>query len=121
MAATANIVINNNAAVAKTFIPSVQLPKGYQYRDNASLADAPRTLDVLHEVASAASTSNSKHTLKFQQLRANAAAAMRTGYIRVEVSVPKDGLTATDVSDLGSFVRNFLTDSNLSTLLLGGF
>lgn len=121
MAATADITINNNAAVAKTFSPSIQVPNGYQYRETGSPADAPRTLDVLHVIANAASSSNSKHTLLFKQLRANGASLMRTGYIKTEISVPKDGLTATDVSDLAAFIRNFLTDANLQKVLLGGF
>jgi len=121
MAATSNIVIANNAAVNKTFIPSVQIPSGFQYRDNASLADAPRTMDVTHNIASAASSSNSKHGVVFRQLRANGAAVMRTGYVKVDISVPKDGLTATDVSDMTAFMRNFFSDANLEVLLLGGY
>lgn len=121
MAATANIVIANNAAANKTFIPSVQIPMGFQYRDNGSTADAPRTIDITHTAVSGASSSNAKHTFKVTQLRPNAAAQIRTGYFKCDISVPKDGLTATDVSDLAVFVRNFFTDANLQTLLLGGF
>lgn len=121
MAATANIVIANNAAVSKTFIPSVQIPSGFQYRDNSSAADAPRTLDITHTAVNGSSASNAKHTFKVTQLRANAAAQIKTAYFECKLSVPKDGTTATDVSDLAAFVRNFFTDANLQTLLLGGF
>jgi len=121
MAATTDIVINNFAAAAKTFIPTVQLPKGYQYRDSGSTADAPRTIDVLHEMGPSGSASNSKHTVVFRQVRANSAGQLRTEYVKVEYSKPVDGTTPTDSSDLGAFVRNFLTDANLGKLMLGGF
>lgn len=121
MAAIANITINNEAAVAKTFAPSIAIPNGSQYRETTSTADSPLTLDVTHVLAAASSSSNSKHTTKFTRMRPNTAAVLRTGYARVELSVPKDGLTATDVDDLAAFMRNFWTATNLHTLLLGGF
>lgn len=121
MAATANIVVKNNAAADKTFIPSVQIPSGFQYRDNSSTAEAPRTIDITHTAVSGASSSNAKHSFKVTQLRPNVEGLVRTGYFKCDISVPKDGLTATDVSDLAAFVRNFFTDANLQTLLLGGF
>lgn len=121
MAATTDITINNNSASAKVFTPSVQLPKGYQYRETSSTADAPQTLDVLHELPTTGSSSNAKHTIAFRRVRANSASKLKTGYASLIISVPPDGLTAADVSDLVAFVRNFMTDANLQKLLLGGF
>lgn len=121
MAATTSLTINNNAAVAQTFNPSVAIDKGYEYRNGASTVSAPQTIEITHDMKAAASASNDRHTVVFKQARANASAHMRTGFVQVTLSVPKDGLTATDVSDLGAYTRNFLTDANISKILLGQY
>lgn len=121
MAATSPITINNNAAVAQTFNPSVAISGGFEYRNGASTVAAPQTIEITHDMKVAASTSNDRHAVTFKQARANALASMRTGFVQVTLSVPKDGLTATDVSDLGAYVRNFLTDANISKILLGQY
>ena len=123
MAATAAITIKNNAASDVTFTPSVQVKDGYEYRDishNNTLA-APRTMLVTHRMVGPASASNDLHILRFTQVRLNETSQVRTAYIEVKISVPKDGPTATDVSDEGAFVRNFLTDANLTKILQGQY
>lgn len=121
MAATADISINNFAAVAKTFTPAVAVPQGYDYRETSAPASAPLFLRVTHNIAAASSVSNSKFGVRFTKAAPNAASILRTGYIDVVLSYPKDGLSPTDISDLGAFVRNFLTDANITKLMLGGF
>lgn len=121
MAATQDISINNFAAVAKTFAPSVSVLNGYDYRETSSPAAAPLSLRITHNISAPSSISNSKHGVRFTKAAMNASSQLRTGYIDVVVSHPKDGLTAADVSDLGAFVRNFLTDVNLTKLMLGGY
>jgi hypothetical protein len=119
MAATTDITVNNNAAVAVVFKPSVTIKNGSRYMDAASSLGAPRTLDVTHVMNGPSSTSNDVHVVRFQQSRANGVAQIRTGYGEVRVSVPKDGLTATDIQDLGAFIRNSFTDAFLQSILLG--
>lgn len=121
MSATTDITINNFAAVAKVFTPSVAVPNGNDYRETSSPASAPLVLRVTHNIAAASSVSNSKAGVRFTKAAPNAASILRTGYIDVVLSYPKDGLSATDISDLGAFVRNFLTDANLTKLMLGGY
>lgn len=123
MAATSAITIKNNAASDVTFTPSIQVKDGYEYRDtshNITLA-APRTMLVTHRMVGPASASNDLHILRFTQVRLNETSQVRTAYIEVKISVPKDGPTATDVSDEGAFVRNFLTDANLTKILQGQY
>ena len=123
MAATAAITIKNNAAGDVIFTPSIQVKDGYEYRDtshNNTLA-APRTMLVTHRMVGPASASNDLHILRFTQVRLNETSQVRTAYIEVKISVPKDGPNATDVSDEGAFVRNFLTDANLTKILQGQY
>lgn len=121
MAATADISINNFAAVAKIFTPSVSVPNGFDYREISTPAAAPLVLRVTHQIAAPSSNSNTKAGVRFTKSALNSASAVRTGYVDVTISAPKDGLTTGDISDLGAFVRNFLTDANLTKLLLGGY
>lgn len=121
MAATSSIVINNNAAVAQTFNPSVAISGGFEYRNGASTIQAPQTVEITHDMKAAASASNDRHTIIFKQARANGLAQMRTGFLSIALSIPKDGLTSVDVSDLGAYMRNFLTDANIAKILLGQY
>ena len=119
MAATTDIAINNNATVSKTFTPTVQVKDGYEYRETSSAAAAPMTLRVTHVIAAPASSSNTKAGVRFQKVALNSASQIRTGYIDVTISVPKDGLVPDDVYDLGAYVRNFLTNARITDLILG--
>lgn len=121
MAATADISINNNSAVAKTFTPSVAVANGYDYRETSSPIAAPSTLRITHVLPAASSAANTKAGVRFTKVALNGASQIRTGYIDITISVPKDGVVAGDVSDMGAYVRNFLTDANITKLLLGGF
>ena len=121
MAATSNISINDNAAVAKTFIPTVQIKDGYEYRDSTSATAAPRTLRVTHVLSALSTNSNTKAGVRFTQVRLNSAGAVRTSYIDVTISAAKDGVTDADMLDLGAFVRNFLTNANLSDVIIGKY
>lgn len=121
MAATADIAINNSAAVSKTFTPTVQVKDGYEYRETSSPAFAPMTLRVTHTIASPSSSSNTKAGVRFQKVALNSASQVRTGYIDVTISVPKDGVAANDVTDLGAYVKNFLTDARILELILGKY
>lgn len=121
MAATANITINNHAAVAKTFAPSVAVPNGFDYRETSSSMAAPLTLRVTHVIPAPGSKSNTKAGVRFVCVGLNASSEVKTGYIDVVISQPKDGVTDANISDLGAYVRNFLTDANIKALLQGAF
>lgn len=119
MAATTDIEINNNSGAPKIFTPTIQVKDGYEYRETSSVAAAPVTLRVTHVIPSPASSSNTKAGVRFQKVALNSASQVRTGYIDVTISVPKDGVVWADVADLGAFVRNFLTDVGIAELILG--
>lgn len=121
MASTGNIIIKNLAAVDKTFVPAVAVPNGTQYRETSSPVTGPLTLDVTHKFASASSTSNNAHSVRFQKIALNGSGQVRSAYINISISVPKDGVTPADVSDLGAFMRYFLSDAGLNDLLLGKY
>lgn len=121
MAATADIALPNFAAVSKTFTPSVAVPNGYDYRETSSPMAAPMTLRVTHVLPAASSNANTKCGVRFTKVALNGSAQIRTGYVDVTFSAPKDGVVAADISDLGAYVRNFLTDANITKLLLGGY
>lgn len=121
MAATQDITINNFAAVAKVFSPSIAVPNGFDYREMSSPMASPMTLRVTHTIPTASAAANTKAGVRFQKVGLNAAAVVKTGYIDVTISVPKDGVTTADLSDLGAYVRNFLSDANITKLVAGGF
>lgn len=121
MAATTDITINNNSAIAKTFTPTVAVPGGSDYRETSSPVAAPVTLRVLHTLPTSGSSANAKFTLRFSASGLNAGGQIRTAYLDVTGSIPKDGVSDSVTSDLRAFVVNFLTDVNFRKLIMGGY
>lgn len=121
MSATANIVLNDYSAVAKTFVPSVAISGGFQYVDNASTLVALRTLDVKHTMPDASkSGAVDTHLLGFKKNYVNAAGLTKTITANMTLRIPRDAAVA-DYKDLMWFIKNFITDSNVGALVLGGF
>lgn len=122
MAATSDISLNDYAGVAKTFTPSVAVSGGYQYADTSSVPGSPRTLTVKHSMLSANSANGTEvHSLRFDHTVADSLGAMRTAGFTLTMRIPRTGPTLGNRRDLWSFVKNFLNDSNVEKLALGGF
>lgn len=123
MAATADIVLADYASVNKTFSPSIAVPNGSQYADVSSTASQPRTLQIKHIMQAAnASTGVDVHTVSFAHTVLDSVTSKPyTVSLSMTFRVPRTGPNLTNRRDLWSFAKNFLTDTNVEKLLLGGF
>lgn len=121
MSATSNVVLPDYAAVSRTFVPSVAISGGFQYVDNGSSLSALRTMDVKHTMPDASkSGAVDTHLVGFRKNYVNAAGLTKTITANLTLRIPRDAAVA-DYKDLAWFIRNFVTDTNIGSLVLGGF
>lgn len=123
MAATADIVLADYSAANKTFTPSVAVSNGNQYADVSSTVASPRSLTVKHVLLPAsAQTGVEVHSLAFAHTAVDSVSGkMYTVSVTLTFRVPRTGPTLGNRRDLWTFVKNFLTDTNIEKLLIGGF
>lgn len=121
MSATSNITLADYGAVSRIFVPSVALSGGFQYVDQASQLSALRTLDVKHTMPDASkSGAVDTHLLGFKKNYVNAAGLTKTITANMTLRIPRDAAVA-DYKDLLWFIKNFIIDGNINSLVLGGF
>jgi hypothetical protein len=122
MAATSDIVLADYSAANKTFTPSVQVSGGFAYADTSSTVASPRSLTVKHTVlAASAATGTEVHSMNFAHTVVDSVGSPQTVSATLTFRVPRTGPTLANRRDLWTFVKNFLTDTNVEKLLIGGF
>lgn len=123
MAATADITLADYSSTNKTFSPSIAVANGSQYADVASTASQPRTLQIKHIMQPAnASTGVDVHTVSFAHTVLDSVTSKPyTASVGLTIRVPRVGPTLANRRDLWTFIKNFLTDTNVEKLLIGGF
>jgi hypothetical protein len=115
--------VNNAAAAAVPFTPTVLLPDGQQYVDAATALTEPRFAVVKHTMASSSSnTGIDRHYVQFQKTRYDALGKAQTVSIGISVVVPRSTVTAADLADIKAFAKNLLGDSTImGGLVLGDY
>ena len=122
MAATVDITLADYSAANKTFTPSITVKNGYQYNDTSSTVASPRTVQIKHTMLAANAASGSDvHSVSFGHTVLDTAGKPQTAVVGVTFRVPRAGPTLGNRRDLWTFVKNFLTDTNVEKLLIGGF
>lgn len=123
MAATADITLADYSAANKVFTPAIAIANGYQYSDTASTIASPRTLQVKHvTLPASAQTGVETHSVSFGHTVVDATTGKPfTAVATLSFRIPRTGPTLGNRRDLWTFVKNFLTDTNVEKLLIGGF
>lgn len=107
-----NFAVNNSAAAAVTFIPTVVLKDGQQYLDNATALTSPRGAVIKHAMAALNQQSASdRHYAQFTKTVYDSQGNPQTASVAVSVVAPRTLLSAADMEDLRAFTRNFLGDA----------
>lgn len=105
-------VVNNNAAAAVTFSPTVALKDGQQYLDGTVPLSAPRGTVVKHSMADLSkNASTDRHYVQFTKTVFDANGVPFTASIAVSVVLPRTQVTSADVLDLRAFAKNFIGDA----------
>lgn len=123
MAATSDIpLLAHDGTTTIVFTPSVAVANGSEYADTVSTAASPRRLVVKHVLSNVGNPSSSDvHSLSFSHHVADSVGVLRPASVTLTFRVPHAGPTADNRLDLVAFVKNFLTDANVTKLLIGGF
>lgn len=113
------ITINDSAAAAKSFV-QVNTQDGTRRLDNGTSLSAPRAMLIKHTSSGAGSKVVDRHLLSFTHTLVDSAGIPYTATANLTIAVPRNStVTATNVKDLWYFIKNFLTDANLTSVLLG--
>lgn len=117
---TANLTINDHAAVAKTFNLVYQQGNETRRLDISSTAEEPRTMTIRHSTAGSGNKISDRHNVNFvTTVLDDQNNPVQVGG-SVTLTVPRSGAVSDDaVYDHVAFVKNFFTDANVAMLLRG--
>ena len=115
--------VNNAAAAAVTFNPTVTLKDGVQYIDASSTLSSPRLAAIKHNIAPATQNlASDRHYVQFTKTMFDAAGKAYTASVGISVVIPRSVIQAGDVADLRSFAKNLLgTDVIWNGLVQGDY
>lgn len=115
--------VNNVAAAAVTFNPTISLKDGQQYADSATTLQAPRFAVVKHTIAGSSSNQAvDRHFLAFSKTVYDTNGKGFTAQVGVSFTVPRTQVSSADLADLRAFAKNFLADdAKCNALLLGDY
>jgi hypothetical protein len=119
-----NLTIADSAAANKSFVAIASTDGSSVRLDNSSTAQLPRKMRISHGVASykigAERFTLDRRLVSFSVAKADTAGLVHTGSINVTIQVPRISQFAeSDLKHLWYFEKNFFTDANLTSILLG--
>jgi hypothetical protein len=119
-----NLTIADAAAANKTFV-SIATTDGSSVRiDNSSTSILPRKMRVSHNVSSYSQGgerfSLDRRLVQFSVAKADADEMTHIGSVNLTIQVPRLAIFAeSDMKHLWYFTKNFLSDGNFTSILLG--
>lgn len=99
----------------------VSVNEGNSIRSNAAAPkDAPQTLIHKHESYVRDSIKGVRHLVRFERSRAHATTAKQvTGSVYIVIDAPNETITAADIKDMFTQIKNHLTAGNIDKVLNG--
>lgn len=113
--------VNNAAAAAITFNPTILVKDGTQYVDPSTSLATPRLATVKHTIPSVASAAAiDRHYVQFQQTVYDANGKAFQASVAISVVLPRTVVTPAQYADLRAFAKNFLTSDTIMNALITG-
>lgn len=115
-----NFTLNDSAAAAKTFNLTYQSGTERRRLDTSSTLANPRTMRVIHATQGSGASMQDRHTVSFQKIVDDANGVPQTAIASLSLVVPRDPTAAAAITDLWTFVKNFLaTTANVDAIIRG--
>lgn len=106
--------VNNAAASAKTFTPTVPLKDGQQYVESSTPLTAPRMATIKHTIGSPTQSSAvDRHYVQFTKTVYDSLGKAFQASLGVSLVIPRTNIVASDVDDLVAFAKNLLGDATI--------
>lgn len=113
--------VNNAAAAAITFNPTILVKDGTQYVDPSTSLATPRMAIVKHTIPSTASASSvDRHYIQFQQTVYDANGKPFQASVSLSIVLPRTVVTGAQYADLRAFAKNFLANDTFMAALITG-
>ena len=115
---TQNLVVADHGAANHTFNLYYQQGSETRRLDIGTTSANPQSLTIRHSVAGKAPNLTDRHNFVFSKTNIDDETGVpATGSISVTINSPRNGIVSpTEMLDLMSFVKNFLTDANFAAL-----
>lgn len=115
-----NFVLNNAAAVAKTFNLTSQTGSSRIRLDISSTLAAPRTMQVVHQLVGSGTVAADRHTVSWQKRLDDANGVLQASTFSLVWTIPREVSVAAEILDLWTFGKNFLaTAANVDAIARG--
>lgn len=113
--------VNNAAAAAITFNPTVLVKDGTQYVDPSTSLATPRMAVVKHTMPGVGSASAvDRHYVQFQQTAYDANGKAFQAAVGISIVLPRTVVTPAQYADLVAFAKNFLSNAAFMASLITG-
>jgi len=115
--ASTTFVVNNGAAVAKTFTLQSQDLKTASYINTESSLSAPQVAVISHDLKPTGAKGNDRHNVSFKTTLLDSVGVAHTISCSLQLSVPRSAVvTDALVLDAVRFTTNYLTDARVASL-----
>lgn len=113
--------VNNAAAAAITFNPTILVKDGTQYVDPSTSLATPRMAVVKHTMPGVGSASAvDRHYVQFQQTAYDTNGKAFQAAVGVSIVLPRTVVTPAQYADLVAFAKNFLSNAAFMASLITG-
>jgi len=120
MSLSTTLSIADHSAATKTFVSVSPIVGGSNRLDSSSTLAAPRTMSIRHTSTGKGSSAVDRHLVQFQTTKVDASGNPYTATVNLTIAMARSGaVTSADVLDMISFIKNFLTDANVGSILIG--
>lgn len=110
--ASNTFVVNNDAAVAKTFTLQSQDMKEAKYIDTASSLSVPTFATISHQIVPQGRSGIDRHLVKFGISAVDVEGKTFTVTASCQLSIPRStAITDTIIKDVTAFMRNYMTSA----------
>lgn len=118
MAYASTIVLKNAAAANVTYVRLTSDTSKVSYADQAGSLAQPALLVIGHQMSSSPSGVD-RHLVKLTKTMLDANNSPKTFVLNCSLSVPRTGVTRTEVNDAIAGLKEFLVTANVDALLRG--
>ena len=118
MAYASTLVLKNAAAANVTFVRLSSDKDKVTYADQASALSTPSMITIGHQMSTAPNGVD-RHLVKISITKLDALSAQKTLTLNCSFSVPRTGITRTEVNDAIAELKEFLGTANVDALLRG--
>lgn len=126
MSLSSSIVLKNEAAVSRTFVPTIVLQSGCTRLDMATTLQLPTLLKISNSTSGSGDSLVDRHLIQASRTELDANSIPFTTIVNLTLAVPRKSPNNTTTYDLVSFIKDLVdtggvASGDLAAILQGRF